>query len=111
VAERTGGYPVALDVLPEVSAGPAAGAGSARDGVLVEVYWRLHDHAAAYRDTEGVRRCRERWQANRDDPEPWHLYAVHEFYARGINAAARDVEELLGVPEREIERPEVPGGQ
>ena len=52
---------------------------------LTAAYWKLHDHAEGYRNTKVFR---------------------HEWYARGIEAAARDIAELLGVPEHEIEREE-----
>lgn len=71
---------------------------------LRETYWKLREHASAYRDTRGFRTARERWEASgRSDDRLYTKTVTHEFYARGIEAAAREVAELLGVAEHEIE--------
>ena len=75
---------------------------------LTVAYWKLRDHADAYRNATVFRRARERWEANRDDERTYRRYALHEFYAKGIEAAAREIADLIGVPEHEIERPEEP---
>jgi hypothetical protein len=72
------------------------------DAALTDAYWKLREHASAYRGTKQFRKTYEAWQDNRDDPRAYQKHVVHEFFARGIEAAARDVAELLGVPEHEI---------
>lgn len=72
---------------------------------LTTAYWKLREHASAYRGTKGMRMARERWEANRDDHRLYAKAVIHEFYARGVEAAAREIAELLGVPEHEIEEP------
>lgn len=74
---------------------------------LIDAYWKLRDHAEAYRNTTPVRKVRERWEnTGRRDQELGRTAAINEFYARGIEAAARDLAEMLGIPEHEIERPD-----
>lgn len=72
---------------------------------LTLAYWKLRRHAAAYRATTAFERTRDAWQANRDDARLYQKHVIHEFYARGIEAAAREIAEMLGVPEYEIEPP------
>jgi hypothetical protein len=81
-----------------------------RDETLREAYWKLREHASAYRSTAGFRRSYEAWQADRDDPRAYQKHVVHEFYAKGIEAAAEDIAEMLGVPEHEIEPAGIRGG-
>jgi hypothetical protein len=72
---------------------------------LREAYWGLRDHAETYRATNVYRKARERWEASdRSDERLFHKASIHEHYARGVGAAARDIAEMLGVPEHEIER-------
>lgn len=104
------GYPapvVALEDLPNVPTGPAPGSAPRRTGdpeTLRAAYWLLRRHAESYRATTGFRRARERWEASgRSDAVTERKLLVHEWYARGIEAAARDLAEVLGVPEHEIE--------
>jgi hypothetical protein len=79
-------------------------ADAAYTAALTAVYWRLRRHADAYRDTTGYRRAQERWeQSGRRDTELLHKLSVHVNYARGIDAAAREVADMLGIPEHEIE--------
>lgn len=80
-----------------------AAADAAYTATLTAVYWKLREHASAYRSTAGFRKARERWEANRDDERLYRRTALHEFYARGVEAAARDVAVMLGTPEHEME--------
>lgn len=74
-----------------------------------DAYWKLREHASAYRGADVFRRIRERWEeSGRRDHQAGRQALVHEFFARGIEAAARDIAEWMGVPEHEIE--EVSGG-
>lgn len=66
------------------------------DAVLTAAYWHLRDHADGYRAAS--------------PPEGAGSHRLHGWYARGIEAAARDLAELLGVEECEIERPGAAGG-
>lgn len=70
---------------------------------LRAAYWKLREHASSYRNTRAFRTTYDRWQANRDDPRAYQKHVIHEFYARGIEWAARDIAELLGMPEHEID--------
>jgi phage terminase large subunit-like protein len=70
---------------------------------LTAAYWNLRRHADEYRDTAGFRKAHERWQANREDQRIYTKAAIHEFYAKGIEAAAREIAAMLGIPEHEIE--------
>ncbi|MFI2663247.1 hypothetical protein [Micromonospora carbonacea] len=81
-----------------------AAADAAYTATLTHLYWHLRRHADEYRATAAFRKAHERWNANRDDQRLYAKAAVHEFYVRGVEAAARDVAALLGVPEHEIER-------
>jgi hypothetical protein len=96
---------------PSASMDPAAPATPAdqRAAVLIDAYWKLRDHAAGYRDTKVLRQARERWEASdRRDERLFHKVSIHEHYARGVEAAARDIADMLGVPEHEVERPSQP---
>lgn len=66
------------------------------DGVLTGVYWHLRDHADGYRAASPTSDAAS--------------HRLHGWYARGIEAGARDLAGLLGVEECEIERPEPAGG-
>lgn len=81
------------------------------DAVLQQAYWALREHASSYRGAQVFRRARERWEADRDDERKYSRYVIHEWYARGIEAAARDIAELMGVPEFEIDRAPVENGE
>ncbi len=80
-----------------------AAADAAYTATLHDVYWKLREHASAYRSAQGTRKARERWEANRADTRLYAKALSHESYARGIESAARDIAELLGTPEHEIE--------
>lgn len=77
--------------------------------VLRGAYWELRDHAAGYRNAELFRRTYNAWQANRDDPRAYRRHIIHEFFARGIEAAAQDLAEslakILGIPESVLDPP------
>lgn len=77
-----------------------------RKQTLVEVYWKLREHADNYRNTAMFKKTYANWQAERDDKRAYQRHVIHEFYVRGIELGARDVAAMLGVPENEIERPE-----
>ncbi|MGC5019030.1 hypothetical protein [Micromonospora sp. DT47] len=77
------------------------------EALLRDAYWKLRQHADAYRNTNGYRRAQERWeQSGGRDDELLHKLSIHVHYARGIEAAAREIAEMLGVPEHEIDEPE-----
>lgn len=73
------------------------------DAVLRLVYRTIRRHAATYRDTRQFRAQTQACRDDRNDPVAARRALSHEFYARGIEAAARDIAELLGVPECEID--------
>jgi hypothetical protein len=75
----------------------------AAPAALRVAYWKLREHASGYRGAEVFRRSMEAYQADRSDPLKARKALTHEFYARGIEAAARTVAELLGEPEHEIQ--------
>lgn len=75
-----------------------------RRKTLIEAYWKLRDHAAGYRDADLFKKRQARWEGDRNNSEYYHQYMIHEFYARGLEWAARDIAEMLGVTEPEIER-------
>lgn len=70
---------------------------------LNTAYWKLREHASGYRGADAFRERMEAYRENRDDHLKARKALTHEFYARGIEAGARTVAELLGVPEHEIE--------
>lgn len=74
-----------------------------RTEALTEAYRKLREHASGYRATTTFGTARDRWQENREDQRAYTKHAVHEFYARGIEAAARTLAEMLELPEHEIE--------
>lgn len=90
-------------VYERTIAGLAAVAPLIRAAVLEDAYRHLWRHAHDYRDARVFRRANERWQANRDDERARVQAAVHRSFARGIEAGARDLAALLGVPEHEID--------
>lgn len=93
----------ALNPLIDVSGCPDTVAEVATDAALRQAYWALREHASGYRATAVFRTTRERWESDRSDRRAYEKHVVHEFYARGVEAAARTVAELLGEPEHEIE--------
>lgn len=72
--------------------------------ILAKTYWKIRDHALEYRNTRAFKLCYDNWRDNRDDPKAYQKFLVHEFFARGLEKAAHDLAEMLGVPEYEIER-------
>lgn len=76
---------------------------NARQQALREAYWKLREHASGYRGAEAFRRRIAAYEADHSDLLKARKALTHEFYARGIEAAARTVAEMLGVPEHEIE--------
>lgn len=70
--------------------------------VLNDAYWKLRKHASGYRSANVFRRAMEAYEADRADPVKCRRAMNHEWYARGIEAAARTVADLIGVPEHEI---------
>lgn len=75
---------------------------------LQEAYWRLREHASGYRGADAFRRAMAAYEDDRADPVACRRAMNHEWYARGIEAAARTLAELLETPEHEI--PERRGG-
>ncbi len=76
-----------------------------RRAALVEAYWKLRDHAAELRDTTLYRRLgAKRDQRTATGAETNRLINL-ETRCRGIEDGARDLAEMLGVEEHEIERP------
>lgn len=67
-----------------------------RRNALLEAYWKLRDHAASRRDTASYRGAQERGGRS---------LLVMENRCRGLEDGARDIAEMLGVEEHEIERP------
>jgi len=80
-----------------------------RRQALIEAYWKLLDHADGLRDTETYRRFM-RDRADESLPSQLRDSADRAIRAvrgkcRGLEAGARDLAGMLGVPEHEIERP------
>lgn len=74
----------------------------ARRRALSEAYRRIREHASGYRGAELFRRTRERWEASgRHDKDALAKVVTHEFFARGLEKAAGDVGDLLGITEDE----------
>lgn len=98
--------------IDEVHAGLAAAYPLLVAAVLRAAYWKLRQHASAKRSTRQYRQ----WQEMRDDRRETDQRRGHaadmlrriEMRARGIEDAAADIAELLGVPEHEIEEPVEP---
>jgi hypothetical protein len=88
--------------MVDISGCPDTVADVAADAALREVYWALREHASGYRGAEVFRRAMAAHQDDRGDLLKARKALTHEFYARGIEAAARTVAELLGKPEHEI---------
>lgn len=70
--------------------------------VLTMAYRKAREHASSYRGTRQFRRHMEAYREDRSDPLKARKALVHEFYARGIESAARDIADLLGVPEHDL---------
>jgi len=83
---------VAAEVAPLVAA-----------QALRSAYWKLREHASSYRGADAFRRVVERYEASDRDERLYRGVVIDEWYARGIEAAARDVAELLGIEEYDIE--------
>jgi hypothetical protein len=75
----------------------------AAPAALRTAYWKLREHASGYRSTDVFRRRQEQFRADPDNAVLARGAVRDEWYARGIEAAARTVAELLGEPEHEIE--------
>jgi hypothetical protein len=71
---------------------------------LREAYWKLREHASGLRATEVYRKASERREGTLGESPAHQRYRWLEATARGIEDGARDLAELLGVPENEIER-------
>lgn len=72
-------------------------------GALRRAYEHLRTHAREYRGTKAFRETRARWElSDRRDDAAGRRAHIHEFFARGIEAGARDLAELLGTPEHEL---------
>ncbi|MEV1315350.1 hypothetical protein AB0J14_04615 [Micromonospora arborensis] len=80
-----------------------AAADAAYTATLHATYWKLREHASAYRNTKGFRSAMASWEADRHNDRRYASAVLHEWFAKGIEAAARDIAELLGTPEHEIE--------
>ena len=93
----------ALNPLVDISGCPDRVAEVATDAALRQAYWALREHASGYRGADVFRRAMEVYVADRGDPLKARNALLHEWYARGLEAAARTVAELLGEPEHEIE--------
>lgn len=97
----------ALNPLVDISECPDTVAQVATDAALRQAYWALREHASGYRGAKAFRETQARWEADRTDQRAYSRANAHEFYARGIEAAARTIAEtiaeLLGEPEHEIE--------
>jgi hypothetical protein len=74
-----------------------------RARVLTEAYWKLRDHAEGLRDTNFYRRSAERLHERGGQADERYRALVTRI--RGIEDGARDLAEMLGVEEHEIERP------
>lgn len=60
-----------------------------------QAYWTLSEHASGYRSTDVFRRRREHFAADPDNAVLARGVARDEWYARGIEAAARTVAALI----------------
>lgn len=89
-------------VLRVIRAVLAAALPAAEAKTLNSAYWKLREHASGYRSAEVFRRAMEAYEEDRSDPVKCRRAMNHEWYARGIEAAARTIAELLGVPEHEL---------
>lgn len=73
--------------------------------VLRSAYWKLRGHASALRSTEVYRKASERREGTLGESPAYQRYRWLEATARGIEDGARDLAELLGVEEYDIEKP------
>lgn len=102
------------------ASGVEEGRRQARAAALREAYWKLREHASGLRSsfvyTNAEARAKEAVEAAREGiamgsdgrwKEKAHGLRSH---ARGVEAGARTIAEMLDVEEHEIERPAVDGG-
>lgn len=75
---------------------------------LREAYWKLREHASGLRATEVYRKASERREGTLGESPAHQRYRWLEATARGIEDGARDIAELLGVEEYDIESPDAP---
>lgn len=75
---------------------------SATEGALTAAYWNIREHVTLYRNSQEFLEAHRETFAKPQDPQLFQRYIAHEFYARGIEWAARDIATMLGVPESEI---------
>jgi hypothetical protein len=80
-----------------------AAADAAYAATLHAAYWKLREHASAYRSTKGFRSAMASWEADRHNDQRYASAVLHEWFARGIERAAQEIADLIGVPEHEIE--------
>ena len=100
---------VGLDQVAEVvDAILAAAAPLIAAQALREAYWKLRSHASELRDTEVYRKASERKEGTLHESPAYQRYRWLEATARGIEDGARDLAELLGVEECDIESPDAP---
>jgi hypothetical protein len=76
---------------------------SERELVLIEAYWKLREHASALRSTTVYRKASERAEGAGTLTHAYQRYLWLEATARGIEDGARDLAELLGIEENEVE--------
>jgi hypothetical protein len=86
-----------------VEAGLATAAPLIAAQALRSAYWKLREHASGYRGADAFRRVLERYEASDRDERLYRGVVLNEWFARGIEAAASDVADLLGVEEYDIE--------
>lgn len=74
-----------------------------RNKILTEAYWKLRQHASGLRSTKVYRKASERAEGTLHESPAYQRYRWLEATARGIEDAAQDIAEMLGIAEHEIE--------
>lgn len=86
---------------------------SERQLALTAAYWKLREHASALRSTFVYTRAQERFEEAREaereglamaSDRRWReTYARLRGHAAGIESAARDIADMLGIEENEVD--------
>lgn len=91
-----------------IGAGLAAAQPHLAAQTLRAAYWEIREHAISYRATDLFRKRQAEFRTYPDNAAVARGAARDEWYARGLESAARDIAKLLGEPEHEIAEPDPP---
>lgn len=77
-----------------------------REEVLLIAYWEIIDQGKEFEESEQYKASLYLWKhGDRSDPHIYNHYYYDVAKAEGFMRAARDIAEILGIPENKMPRP------